>query len=252
MGWLGKQRNSQGGFVSTQDTVVALQAISMYSQKVVSYPMKMAVKVMQGGKRLKKFSLVENNKLLLQRLRLNKLPNTVVLRASGSGCVLVQTVLRYNVEEVPEDSAFSMTTALKKENSLEVCAKYNGAKEKTKMVVMEIEMVTGWEAVEPESLMNKNISVQRVERGKEDEETVVLYFDSWPREERCVSLPLKQVMVVEGVKPALVSLYDYYDTKDKAEVLYTLEKEEKEKEEYEYREASTDDTYIPYEDYYTK
>ena len=82
-------------------------------------------------------------------------------------------------------------------------------------------------------------------------------------------------MVVDGVKPALVSIYDYYDTKEKwvfhrlyvflenlldvshdyyifrAEVLYTLEKEEEE-EEYIYREASTDDTYVPYEDYYTK
>ena len=33
-------------------------------------------------------------------------------------------------------------------------------------------------------------------RGKEEEETVVLYFDSWPKEERCVSLPLKQVMQI--------------------------------------------------------
>ena len=37
----------------------------------------------------------------------------------------------------------------------------------------------------------------------------------------------------------------------RAEVLYTLEIE-KEEEEYIYKEASTDDTYIPYEDYYTK
>ena len=64
--WLGKQRNSQGGFVSTQDTIVALQAISLYTQKVVGYQMKMNVKVRQGGRLLKKFSLVENNKLLLQ------------------------------------------------------------------------------------------------------------------------------------------------------------------------------------------
>ena len=74
---------------------------------------------------------------------MNMLPSTVVLRASGSGCILVQTVLRwvflykpssgetkiisilprYNVEEVPEDSAFLMTTVFKKENNLEVCAK---------------------------------------------------------------------------------------------------------------------------------
>ena len=73
-------------------------------------------------------------------------------------------------------------------------------------------------------------------RGKEEEETVVLYFDSWPKEERCIILPLKQVssledhtvveknhckilnlqaMVVRGVKPALVSLYDYYDKNEK-------------------------------------
>ena len=64
--WLGRQRNSQGGFVSTQDTIVALQAISLYTQKVVAYQMKMKVKVKQGGRLLKKFSLVENNKLLLQ------------------------------------------------------------------------------------------------------------------------------------------------------------------------------------------
>ena len=31
-------------------------------------------------------------------------------------------------------------------------------------------------------------------RGEEEEETIVLYFDSWPKEERCVSLPLKQVL----------------------------------------------------------
>ena len=56
---------------------------------------------------------------------------------------------------------------------------YTGKKTETKMSVMEIEMVTGkkkvvrpftnkkilgWEAVEPESLMEKFNSVQKVER----------------------------------------------------------------------------------------
>ena len=63
--WLGKQRNSQGGFVSTQDTVVALQAISLYSLRVTRYPMNLNIIV--KGKR-KKFLLNEDNKLLLQVL----------------------------------------------------------------------------------------------------------------------------------------------------------------------------------------
>ena len=66
--WLGKQRNSQGGFVSPQDTVVALQAISLYSQKVSGIPLKMKVKVTRGrkGRPFKKFTLNEANKLLIQ------------------------------------------------------------------------------------------------------------------------------------------------------------------------------------------
>ena len=43
--WLGKQRNSQGGFVSTQDTVVALQAISLYSLRVSRNPMNLNIMV---------------------------------------------------------------------------------------------------------------------------------------------------------------------------------------------------------------
>ena len=43
--WVGKQRNSQGGFVSTQDTVVALQAISLYSLRVSRNPMNLNIMV---------------------------------------------------------------------------------------------------------------------------------------------------------------------------------------------------------------
>ena len=66
--WLGRQRNSQGGFVSTQDTVVALQAISLYSLRVLRYPMNLNINVNSKGKRLKKLLLNEDNKLLLQVL----------------------------------------------------------------------------------------------------------------------------------------------------------------------------------------
>merc|ERR1711936_82414 len=43
--WLSRQRNSRGGFVSTQDTVVALQALSMYSRNVTSTPVDMPLTV---------------------------------------------------------------------------------------------------------------------------------------------------------------------------------------------------------------
>ena len=174
--WLGKQRNSQGGFVSTQDTVVALQAISLYSLRV-SRLMNLNIKVNSKGKLLKKFSLNEHNKLLLQVLdKENKTACKLSIKifcnflfaensfeqATKTNCCegfrfwmcsrpnrpqvnMVVTILsrwrnphittfqnhrniilacpRYNVEEMAEDSAFSMTTAFKDDNHLKICAK---------------------------------------------------------------------------------------------------------------------------------
>merc|ERR1712173_317702 len=74
-----------------------------------------------------------------------------------------------------------------------------GSQPETGMVVMEVEMVSGWEAKfsEIESLVNDvNYEMQRVERGKEDKDNVVLYFDSWPRQEQCITLPLKQDTII--------------------------------------------------------
>ena len=107
--WLGRQRNSQGGFVSTQDTVVALQALSMYSQRVPKIPLDMSVSVnlmnnspnsqLAGfSKQLGKFRMDETTKLLLQKQKIEELPSNLAVETSGSGCVLLQTVLRFDVK----------------------------------------------------------------------------------------------------------------------------------------------------------
>jgi hypothetical protein len=93
--WLGKQRNSQGGFVSTQDTVVALQALSLYSLRVTRIPLDMAVSVKEVGLgELGTFALNSNNGLLLQTQKLTSLPVELEVDTRGSGCAMVQTVLR--------------------------------------------------------------------------------------------------------------------------------------------------------------
>ena len=148
--WLGRQRNSQGGFVSTQDTVVALQALSMYSQRVPKIPLDMSVSVnllknspnsqLTGfSKQLGKFRMDETTKLLLQKQKIEELPSNLAVETSGSGCVLLQTVLRfdvksftndivftlflrYNTPEVPENSDFTLKAA-QSSYSLNVCGK---------------------------------------------------------------------------------------------------------------------------------
>merc|ERR1711971_1435154 len=75
--WLGKQRNSQGGFVSTQDTVVALQALSMYSQNITSIPLVMSIDITDkesSSNKLESVQLNDDNALLLRSQKLSQLP----------------------------------------------------------------------------------------------------------------------------------------------------------------------------------
>jgi len=183
--WLGKQRNSRGGFVSTQDTVVALQALSMYSQNISSIPLDMSITVSRSslteeGENVSEwlgvFSMDETDKLLLRRQKVPDLPSQLTVETEGSGCALVQTVLRYNTPEATENSGFTLTAA-QEGSDLLVCGQYTGSQSKTGMVVMEVEMVSGWEARfdEIQSLANDvNYEIQRVERGKEDKDNVAL------------------------------------------------------------------------------
>ena len=99
--WLSRQRNSRGGFVSTQDTVVALQALSMYSRNVTSTPVDLTVTVSNSSpvdgedvSRLGVFKMDETNKLLLRSQPVPALPSTLTIETKGSGCAMVQTVLR--------------------------------------------------------------------------------------------------------------------------------------------------------------
>jgi len=224
--WLAKQRNSRGGFVSTQDTVVALQALSMYSQAVTRIPLDMKVTVTEKHESVSElglFNLDSSNGLLLQTQKLTKLPSKLELDTTGTGCAMVQTVLRYNVPDSPGNAGFELSVE-PTQGQLNVCGQYTGSRQQTGMVVLEVEMVSGWEAVDPESLVNDvNYEIQRVERGKDDEDTVILYFDSWPREQRCVQMDVKQTVVISDTKPALVTVYDYYNTEERATALYKLQ-----------------------------
>ena len=93
------------------------------------------------------------------------------------------------------------------------------------MVLVEVELVTGWEAVSPERLINEvDSGVQRVETDK-DENKIVLYFDEITSNGKCVDLEMKDVMTINDPKDALVTVYDYYNREETASVLYNMEPE---------------------------
>uniref|UniRef100_A0A673K2N9 Alpha-2-macroglobulin-like n=1 Tax=Sinocyclocheilus rhinocerous TaxID=307959 RepID=A0A673K2N9_9TELE len=87
--WLVKQQNAYGGFSSTQDTVVALQALSLYATKVFSSDGSSTVTVQSAGD-THLFDVNQDNKLLYQEQPLQNVPAKYSIEVKGSTCVSVQ------------------------------------------------------------------------------------------------------------------------------------------------------------------
>ena len=84
----------EGGFVSTQDTVVALQALSMYSAQVTDIELAMSLDITEDEEKLVSVKLGEDNAQLLQQHKVTQLPANLAVKSSGPGCAMVQSVLR--------------------------------------------------------------------------------------------------------------------------------------------------------------
>ncbi|NXY09519.1 A2ML1 protein, partial [Pteruthius melanotis] len=94
--WLTRQQNAYGGFASTQDTVVALQALAKYAARTFSTSGQAVVRVRSQRAFGKAFQVSRQKRLLVQQAALVEIPGHFLLQAHGSSCVLAQTVLRYH------------------------------------------------------------------------------------------------------------------------------------------------------------
>ncbi|KAF4086027.1 hypothetical protein AMELA_G00101410 [Ameiurus melas] len=106
--WLVKQQNPYGGFSSTQDTVVALQALALYSTKVFSSDGSSTVTVKSEDGHSHNFDVNHSNKLLYQERSLQHVPGKYSIEVKGSTCVSVQTALFYNVPTPTQTSTLSI------------------------------------------------------------------------------------------------------------------------------------------------
>uniref|UniRef100_A0A3B5LA69 Alpha-macroglobulin receptor-binding domain-containing protein n=1 Tax=Xiphophorus couchianus TaxID=32473 RepID=A0A3B5LA69_9TELE len=87
--WLIKQQSYYGGFESTQDTAVAIKAMTLYSAKVLKQEGSTSVTVSSPTDHLS-FQVNQNNKLVHQELMLQDLKGKYWLRAEGTSCSVVQ------------------------------------------------------------------------------------------------------------------------------------------------------------------
>ncbi|XP_073452076.1 alpha-2-macroglobulin-like isoform X2 [Aquarana catesbeiana] len=220
--WMSKQQNPYGGFASTQDTVVAIQALAKYTKLTFNPNSNLLVTVFGNRVSLKQFQVAKTNRLLLQKQPLPNIPGNYNLTIKGNGCIFSQIVLKYNELPEVEKSPFSIsaeaTVCTDGMFYLHVVVSYNGPRTTTNMVVIEAEMLSGFSTNEFTALLLSGYSF--VKKVESNQNSVFIYLDQLDHSTQEYNIFVVQDMVVFGLKPVNVKIYDYYQNEDSATTTY--------------------------------
>uniref|UniRef100_A0A668RTJ7 Alpha-2-macroglobulin-like n=1 Tax=Oreochromis aureus TaxID=47969 RepID=A0A668RTJ7_OREAU len=212
--WLTGQQNYYGGFSSTQDTVVALQALALYSTLAFS-PEGWSTVTVQAPSSQLTFDVNQSNKLLYQEEALQDVSGKYSLEVKGTACASVQISATYNIPTPADVTTLSELLVDEKQVCTQVSIitlfkhRYSGKEKTTNMVILDIKMLSGF-SPDPESLksLKHGLLVSRVEQ-KEDH--VLVYLEELPKDTPINhSLDIIQELPVDNLKPAVVKIYDYY------------------------------------------
>ncbi|XP_012945936.1 CD109 antigen [Aplysia californica] len=219
MQWLVQQRNPQGGFVSTQDTVIALNALSEFNRQVYSDNFQVSITTTFNVFQRFRFNIDKTNSLVLQSKDTTRVPSSVKIEARGSGVALVNLAVFFNVLQEVEETFFDLKLSMDDESlnhfSLTVCACWLGEGSASGMAVAEVGVPSGF-SVDPD-LISDNTLLKRIEV---EDRKVILYFDEIGTDDMCLTLTAERSGMVAKCKKAPVVVYDYYEPSNQVTGFY--------------------------------
>uniref|UniRef100_A0A803KGF1 CD109 molecule n=1 Tax=Xenopus tropicalis TaxID=8364 RepID=A0A803KGF1_XENTR len=228
MNWLSQHRNHLGGYSSTQDTVMALLALTKFMTLVpTSNNTSLTVSVTDSGSIVPNtFNITNENLLVLQSQQIYALePLELVVSAAGEGAALLQLKVVYNSkgEAVPSE-VFKMSATVNDSDShnrisVNVCSSYQGPEKEPGMILWEVDTLSGFK-LDPVGI-NLNDPLKLVET---KDEKVFLYFDSMNAIENCVAVPMVRTSMVVGSQAALITILDYYNPEIRTTRIYNSDK----------------------------
>ncbi|XP_045399853.1 CD109 antigen [Lemur catta] len=234
MRWLSRQRNSLGGFASTQDTIVALKALSEFAALVNTGRTNIQVTVTgPSSPNPVKFLIDTHNRLLLQTAELAVVqPTAVSISADGFGFAICQLNVFYNVKDsgssrrrrsIQNQEAFDLDVTVKDNKddinhvNLSVCTRFLGPA-RSGMALMEVNLLSGFTV--PSDAIPLSETVKKVEH---DHGKLNLYLDSVNETQFCVDIPAVRNLKVSNTQDASVSIVDYYEPRKQAVRSYNSE-----------------------------
>jgi len=148
--WLITQRNENGGFQSTQDTVVGLQALAKLASKSSDNQNDIRINIKTDEKSLD-INVNSENSLVLQKFELPSNSRHFDITANGKGSCLLQIAYRYNIDNAKKRPRFTLEPKIgsashKEYLDLTVCTKFvpDNFATKSNMAVMEVTLPSGF------------------------------------------------------------------------------------------------------------
>uniref|UniRef100_H0VAE7 CD109 antigen n=1 Tax=Cavia porcellus TaxID=10141 RepID=H0VAE7_CAVPO len=222
MRWLSRKRTSLGGFVSTQDTIVALKALSEFAVLMNTETKGIQVTVSgPSAPRPVKFLIDTHNRFLFQTAELA----AVDITANGFGFAICQLNVVYNVKDsgsvrrrrsTQNQEAFDLDVNVKDDENdvnhvnLNVCTRFLGP-DRSGMALMEVNLLSGFAV--PSDTISLSETVKKVEY---DHGKLNLYLDSVNETQFCVDIPAVRNFKVSNTQDASVSIVDYYEPRRQA------------------------------------
>nr|QGH45421.1 complement system-related protein C3a.1-2 [Cyprinus carpio] len=239
--WLNNQRQYNGGYGTTQATIMVFQAVAEYRIQVKDkrqLDLEMTIRV-DGSRQPIVWNFNKDNSYLAQT---EKIPSNrqITISAKGSGEASVTVVTEYYAK--PKESKTTCKNfelALTFERANEV--KYQGATESYKLIIntrylsadrdatmsiLDISLLTGF-VVDENDLKALSTGhdrmIQKFEMNKQLSErgSLILYLDkiSHTRQDR-ISFRLHRIMNGGFLQPAAVTVYEYYSLENRCVRFY--------------------------------
>lgn len=223
--WLIEHSNGKGGFVSTQDTVLALEALSKFAGLILEtnnpdVNINVTYVTEDGSESVKLEKITKVNSLVLQTIDIPSNTQTVEVEAEGEGFALIQFVSRFNTIDDFENTGLHLeidSQIVEDQLNLTINTSYSG-EESSGMVMIEVKLLTGYTLHDVDMLrLNLRGVVKKVEVGAE---AVNFYLDKLS-DEVSFSMLFDHNIPVHGIKPVSVQVYRYYQPKTRAVKFYT-------------------------------
>jgi CD109 antigen len=171
MNWLMTQRNSAGGFYSTTDTVIGIQALAKIATRLYVPGTNMDVKLEYEKGRKKNFKINPGNAMTLQVQELEKDTREISVKVEGSGFAYFQVSYSYYTIIDDPNERFAITAVPLQTGSilkLRICTNFivEGDQTQSQMTLVEIYLPSGfvYDAQTAEIVKAANVRVSQTKR----------------------------------------------------------------------------------------